>query len=180
MPRPSPILDTMLDGILRTALLFSLFLLFVGHNAPGGGFVGGLTAAAALLLRYVAGGIDEVDRLVPMSEGTFLGSGVVIATVTGLGGLLWGDAFLASAKVETSVGVLGTLKATSALPFDIGVYLVVVGLGLAILRALGTDADRDASVDPVEPVGPSAPVGRPVTDPSTGPATDPTTGEGGA
>jgi len=142
-PRPSTVLDTVLDGVLRTALLFSLFLLFAGHNAPGGGFVGGLTAGAALLLRYAADGSDGVDRLVPISEGTFLGGGVVIATLVGLGGFGWAGSFLGSAKVEADFGVLGTFKATTALPFDIGVYLVVVGLALAILRALGSDADED-------------------------------------
>lgn len=153
-PRPSPILDTLLDGILRSALLFSLFLLFAGHNAPGGGFVGGLTAAAALLLRFVAGGIEDVDTSVPISEGVLLGGGVLLASTTGLGGYLWGDAFLGSAKVEQSFGVLGTFKATTALPFDVGVYLVVVGLGLAVLRALGTDEDTDGDAGPVVPVGP--------------------------
>ena len=148
-PRPSTVLDTVLDSVLRTALLFSLFLLFVGHNAPGGGFVGGLTAAAALVLRYAADGIEGVDRLVPYPERVFLGGGVVIATLDGLAGYVWADAFLASAKVEYAVGVLGTLKATTALPFDIGVYLVVVGLVLAILRALGGDdaTDEDAPDD---------------------------------
>lgn len=141
-PRPSTVLDTVLDAVLRTALLFSLFLLFAGHNAPGGGFVGGLTAAAALVLRYAAEGSEGVDRLVPYSENVFLGGGVVIATLVGLGGFGWAEAFLGSAKVEASVGVLGTLKATTALPFDIGVYLVVVGLVLAILRALGGEADE--------------------------------------
>lgn len=146
-PRPSTVLDTVLDGVLRTALLFSVFLLFAGHNAPGGGFVGGLTAAAALVLRYAAEGSDGLDRLVPYSENLFLGGGVVIATLVGLGGLFWDGTFLGSAKVEASVGVLGKLKATSALPFDIGVYLVVVGLVLAILRALGTEADEDDEDD---------------------------------
>jgi len=142
-PRPSAILDTLLAAVLRTALLFSLFLLFAGHNAPGGGFVGGLTAAAALLLCYAAGGIDEVDRLVRVDEGMFLGGGVALATAVGLAGFGWDTAFLASAKLEFEVGVLGTFKATSALPFDIGVYLVVVGLALAVLRALGPDGDAD-------------------------------------
>lgn len=142
-PRPSTVLDTVLDAVLRTALLFSLFLLFAGHNAPGGGFVGGLTAAAALVLRYAAEGTEGVDRLVPVSEYVLLGGGVGLATLVGLGGFGWGNAFLASAKVEASVGFLGTLKATTALPFDIGVYLVVVGLVLAILRALGGEADHD-------------------------------------
>lgn len=148
-PRPSTVLDTVLDSVLRTALLFSVFLLFVGHNAPGGGFVGGLTAAAALVLRYAADGTEGVDRLVPYSESLFLGGGVVIATLDGLGGYVWGDAFLASAKIEYSVGVLGLLKATTALPFDVGVYLVVVGLVLAILRALGGE-------DPPDEDGPDA------------------------
>lgn len=145
-PRPSPILDTLLDAILRTAVLFSLFLLFAGHNAPGGGFVGGLTAAAAVLLVYAAGGLAAVDRVVPVREGLVLGLGLGIATAVGLGGFGWKDAFLGSSKLEFDVGVLGTFKATTALPFDIGVYLVVVGLALAVLRALGGegDADREA------------------------------------
>ena len=150
-PRPSLILDTLLDAILRTALLFSLFLLFAGHNAPGGGFVGGLTAGAALLLVYAASGVAGVNRVVPLGEHVFLGFGVLLAGTTGLGGLLWGEAFLESAKVEVEVGVLGTLKATTALPFDIGVYAVVVGITLAVLRALGADADADAGV----PSGPA-------------------------
>lgn len=150
---PSPILNVMLDGILRTTLLFSLFLLFAGHNAPGGGFVGGLTAAAALLLRYIADGVEGVDRLVPVPEGAVLGGGVLLATGVGLGGYLWKAAFLGSAKVETAVGVLGTFKATTALPFDIGVYAVVVGLALAILRALGAEADSEMQQAAV-PTGP--------------------------
>ena len=146
IPRPSLILDTLLGAIVRTALLFSLFLLFVGHNAPGGGFVGGLTAGASLLLLYAAGGVDAVDRVVSVRESYFLGGGVLLAALVGLGGLVWGDAFLASVKVEEPFGPLGTLKATSALPFDIGVYAVVVGITLAVVRALGREADDEPEV----------------------------------
>ncbi len=146
-PRPSLIFDTVLDMVFRTALLFSVFLLFAGHNAPGGGFVGGLVAATALVLRYVAGGAAEVDRVAHVHETTLLGSGLLIAALTGAAGWLMGDAFLASGKVEVDVPLMGTLKATSALPFDIGVYLVVVGLGLALLRSLGVAADLDMDVD---------------------------------
>lgn len=146
-PRPSLILDTVLDGLFRTALLFSIFLLFAGHNAPGGGFVGGLVATTALILRYVAGGVDEVDRVLPISQSTFLGGGLLLAGLTSFGGWVWADAFLASAKVEIDLPLLGTLKATSALPFDIGVYAVVVGLGLAVVRSLGAEADIVPDVD---------------------------------
>jgi multicomponent Na+:H+ antiporter subunit A len=144
-PRESLILDTVLDMVFRTALLFSLFLLFVGHNAPGGGFVGGLVAATALTLRYVAGGADEVDRIARVHEATLLGSGLLLAALTGAAGWWIKGSFLASAKLEVAVPVLGTLKATPALPFDVGVYLVVVGLGLSLLRSLGAAADREQS-----------------------------------
>ena len=143
-PRPSLIFDTVLDAVFRTALIFSLFLLFTGHNAPGGGFVGGLVAAAALVLRYVAGGAEELNRVVRMSAAGLLGTGLLVAALTGMAGWVWGDAFLGSAKLEVEIPVIGVVKTTAALPFDIGVYLVVVGLGLAILRSLGAQADRTA------------------------------------
>lgn len=142
-PRPSLILDTVLDGVFRTALLFSVFLLFAGHNAPGGGFVGGLAAAAAIVLRYVAGGVAEVDRVLRVPESVLLGLGLLLTVVTGIGGWLWDEAFLASTEVKVDIPVLGTLKATTALPFDIGVYAVVVGLGLAVVRSLGAEAEAE-------------------------------------
>ena len=146
-PRRSLIFDTVLDMVTRTALLFSAFLLFAGHNAPGGGFVGGLVAASALVLRYVAGGAPQVDAVATVHEMTLLGSGLLVAALTGLWGFVAGGYFLYSDKVEVVVPVLGTLKATSALPFDVGVYLVVVGLGLALLRSLGQASDRDLAAD---------------------------------
>lgn len=166
-PRPSLILDTVLDGVFHTTLLFSLFLLFTGHNAPGGGFVGGLVAAISLVLRYVSGGRDEVDRVARVSPAVLLGSGLTLAATTSALGLVWGGAFLESIKVETDVPVLGHLKATSALPFDIGVYLVVVGLGLAILRTLGAAADEPADPEaacaesPTDVLPPGGREGRP-------------------
>lgn len=140
--RPSLILDTVLESVFRTAIVFSLFLLFAGHNAPGGGFVGGLVAAAALVLRYVAGGMPRIDSVARVAPRHLLGGGLFLAGLTGVAGWLWGSAFLKSTKLEVVVPVLGKLKATSALPFDIGVYLVVVGLGLVILQSLGAEADR--------------------------------------
>ncbi len=146
-PRPSVIFDTVLDMVFRTALLFSAFLLFAGHNAPGGGFVGGLVAATALVLRYVAGGAREVDRVARLQETTLLGAGLLLAALTGAAGWLLDGAFFASGKLEIDVAFMGTLKATSALVFDIGVYLVVVGLGLSLLRSLGAAADFDIDHD---------------------------------
>jgi multicomponent Na+:H+ antiporter subunit A len=139
--RPSLVLETVIDGVFRTVVLFSLFLLFAGHNAPGGGFIGGLVAAAGLLLQYVTWHLRGVDRVARASGPGVLGLGLGVAVATTMGGWLWGDTFLDGAKVEVDVGVLGTLKATTALPFDIGVYLVVVGLALSLLRVLGDEEE---------------------------------------
>lgn len=137
----SLILEASVDALFHTALLFSLFLLFAGHNAPGGGFVGGLVAGAAFVLRYLDGGADAVKRAVPLPPQTLLGTGLVTAVVTGTAPWLAGRDFLESSKLSIDAPLLGTVKTTSALPFDIGVYLVVVGLVLAVLRTLGAEAD---------------------------------------
>lgn len=127
-------------AVFPIIVLFSLYLLFAGHNAPGGGFVGGLVAGAALVLVYVAVGSDELRRVSRVPPESLLGVGVLFAAVTGVAGLWRGD-FLESAFVELPLPVLGTVKASSVLVFDIGVYFVVVGLVLAVLESLGGEMD---------------------------------------
>ncbi|MDY7100073.1 MAG: MnhB domain-containing protein [Actinomycetota bacterium] len=137
-------------AVFPLALVFSVFLLFAGHNAPGGGFVGGLVAGAAVTLRYADGGADAVRRTVRVPPEVLLGVGLAIAGTVGAAGLLGGELF-ESGKLEVDVAVLGTVKATSALPFDIGVFLTVVGVVVAALETLGASADRDAHTDPHAP-----------------------------
>lgn len=139
------VLDTLIDLVVRTALVFSVFLLFSGHNAPGGGFIAGLVAGIALVLRFIAGGREAVETALRLPPVGLLGTGLAISLVTGLAGWLWGDAFLESAKLDVDVPVLGVVKATSALPFDIGVYIVVLGVATAMLSALGRDEPESTS-----------------------------------
>jgi multicomponent Na+:H+ antiporter subunit A len=140
--RRSVVLETAVRLVFHTVLVFSLYLLFAGHNQPGGGFVGGLVAGAAFVLRYVAGGRAALRAAVPIDPGVPVGGGLVLAAGTGMTAWLFGGQFLESGKLELDLPVLGLLKATSALPFDTGVYLVVVGLVLAVLRTLGAEAER--------------------------------------
>lgn len=135
----SVILETSVQTIFPTALLFSVFLLFAGHNAPGGGFVGGLVAGAALVLRYVEGGPQVLRRVLPVPPPVVLGMGLTIALATAVAPLAFGLELLESSKVSVDVPAIGTVKATTALPFDIGVYFVVVGLVLVVLRTLGEE-----------------------------------------
>ncbi len=139
MNRGLLILDTVLDVVIRTALVFALFLLFSGHNAPGGGFIAGLVAGTCLVLQFVASGSDSVTARLPMRAEQFLGAGLLFAVLVGAAGWLWGSGFLESGYYQVDLPLLGLVKASSALVFDIGVFLVVVGLTAALISAVGDD-----------------------------------------
>ncbi|CAN5785409.1 hypothetical protein BH23ACT5_BH23ACT5_08760 [soil metagenome] len=139
----SLVLDFLVDLVIRTALVFSLFLLFTGHNAPGGGFVAGLVAGIALVLRFVAGGQPALRELMWAPPDAVMGLGLTLSLGTGIGGWMWGESFLHSVKVETTLPLLGVIKATSALPFDIGVFIVVFGLTAALLLSLGAGEENE-------------------------------------
>jgi len=140
--RRSVVLETAVRVVFHTILVFGVYLLFAGHNQPGGGFVGGLVAGCAFVLRYVAGGRAAVREAVPVEPGVPLGAGLLLAAGTGAAAVVLGGQFLESAYVDLDVPVLGDVKVTSALAFDAGVFLVVVGLVLGMLRTLGAEAER--------------------------------------
>lgn len=136
--RFSPLLATGARTMVPTLVLFSVYLLVVGHDTPGGGFAGGLLAAAALLLVYLAYGDRGVRSALRFDPEAVAGVGLLIAVVAGLAGLVLGDAFLESLSVSATVPWLGVVKLSTVLVFDVGVYLVVVGLvGASILRLGG-------------------------------------------
>ena len=140
----SLILDAGAGALFHTAIVFAVFLLVAGHNSPGGGFAGGLVAGAAFVLRYVQGGAPEVRRAVRLAPQTLLGAGLLVAASTAIAPLLFGGSFLEGGYAEFDVPVVGHVKATSALAFDIGVFLVVIGVVLMLLETLGAD-DEDAT-----------------------------------
>lgn len=147
----SLIVDTSVRVLFLSILVLSLYFLFAGHNQPGGGFVGGLVAGAAIALRYVAGGVDEVRSALPLRAQTLLGLGLLIAAVTAAVPIALGHDVLDHAYVETTLGVLGDLKLTSALPFDIGVYLVVLGLIMMMFEAFGDEISFDETIGEFSP-----------------------------
>ncbi len=138
-PRRSVILDTTLRLVIDLALVLSIYLLFAGHNQPGGGFVGGLVAAAAFALRYIAGGLAEVRSLLTVRPWTFLSIGLLLAAGTALQPVLGDAAPLNQRAFEWDLAVLGHVKLTTATIFDTGVYLIVVGLALMVFEGLGED-----------------------------------------
>jgi multicomponent Na+:H+ antiporter subunit A len=145
--RRSVVLEVITRILFHTIVVFSVYLLFSGHNEPGGGFAGGLVAGLALVLRYLAGGRYELGEAAPVDPGLLLGAGLLFSGGTGVVGLMLGAEVLQTAILETTLPVLGDVKLVTSLFFDIGVYLVVVGLVLDVLRSLGAELDRQVDED---------------------------------
>lgn len=139
---PSPLMLRMTASwILPIALVFSLYILLRGHNLPGGGFIAGLITAIALIVQYIAIGQDKTEQLLNAQQGRkyerWIGSGLSIAGLTGMGAFLWGRPFLTSAYLHPKLPLLGEIPLASAALFDIGVFLTVVGATLLLISVLG-------------------------------------------
>jgi multicomponent Na+:H+ antiporter subunit A len=136
----SLILEAGTRAVFHTMLLFSVYLLFAGHNFPGGGFIGGLVAAAAFVLYYIAEGPGHLRKTTRrVRPEVLLGVGILLAAAVGVAALAGGAAFLESGVIEVEVPIIGHVEASSVLVFDLGVYTIVVGLVLVILESLGAE-----------------------------------------
>ena len=137
--------------IFHSMLLLSLYLLLSGHNQPGGGFSGGLVAGTALIVRYLAGGRYELGEAMPLHAGYLLGAGVATAGLSALLPLFFGGAVLQTVVFDFTVPIWGDVHLATALLFDVGVYVLVLGLVLDILRSFGAEIDRHGEVEGLEP-----------------------------
>ena len=106
-----------------------------------------LVAGIALTVRYLAGGRYELGEAAPVHAGWLLGIGLFLSAGVGAVPLLFGGDVLQSAVLDADLGPFGELHLVSTLFFDIGVYLVVVGLILDILRSLGAEVDRQGEIE---------------------------------
>ena len=147
MNERSVILTTSARFLLPLLLIFSLYLLWRGHNEPGGGFVGGLVAAAALALYALAVGVDNAQRLLRLDLRTLMGVGLLCAIGAGLWGIVAGAPLLTGLWLSWPVPIIG--KVGTPLLFDVGVYLIVVGVTLKILFTLMTTPELDVQPVPV-------------------------------
>lgn len=114
-------------------LLFAAFMMLRGHDLPGGGFVGGLVAASAFVLYALAAGVDEARDVLRVEPHSLLGMGLAFAYGAGILALALGQPFLTGLWVDLHVPFLGDLHLGSALIFDLGVMLVVVGTVLLMV-----------------------------------------------
>ncbi|MEM9983685.1 MAG: Na+/H+ antiporter subunit B [Bacteroidota bacterium] len=128
----STIFQTATTYLLPLLLLFSVFILLRGHYLPGGGFVGGLIAATAFALHMLAFGLEETEQMIGFHPGVLMPTGLLLALGSGWLPMFWtGQPFMTGLWTSTPIPVIGLVG--TALLFDIGVYLVVVGITLTIL-----------------------------------------------
>lgn len=140
--RRSIILEVVVRLLFHALIIVSVYLLLTGHNTPGGGFAAGLVAGLALVARYLAGGRHELGATMPLDAGRILGLGLGLATTTAIVPLFFGQAALSSSWFDLDLGVFGEISFVTSTVFDIGVYFVVVGLMLDVLRSLGAEIDE--------------------------------------
>jgi multicomponent Na+:H+ antiporter subunit A len=152
--RRSVVFEVITRLLFPVMIMCSLYFLYVGHNAPGGGFAGGLIAGLALIIRYLAGGAHELDEAAPVDAGRVLGVGLLVAAA----GILWpvliggkiGQSYDAAIRLPWLQDVtlpwgaplFGEFHLVTSVFFDIGVYLVVIGVMLDLGRSLGSGIDQ--------------------------------------
>ena len=135
----SLILRVVVRLMMPVLFLFSFFLLLRGHNLPGGGFIGGLVAAAAFILYLLTLGVEAARNWFPIPVRYLAPVGVLLAVTAGLIGTVAGEPFLTGIWTTVNVASLGEVSVGTPLLFDIGVYLVVVGMVVESIIAMAEE-----------------------------------------
>lgn len=125
------------QSLLPLALLVSVYIFLRGHNLPGGGFIAGLITSVAIIQQYVANGVLWIKPRIKVDYQWLIASGILMATATGLGSWIFDKPFLSTWFDHFHLPWVGEFELASAMIFDLGVYLTVVGAVLLILANLG-------------------------------------------
>jgi len=136
-------LAMLMRPLLPLALAVSAYIFLRGHNLPGGGFIAGLITGIALMLQYVASGIDFANARLRFDYVKVAALGLALATASGLASLAFGVPFLTSAHGHVTIPLVGEVELASAMAFDLGVYLVVVAVVLLVLSEFGALSRRE-------------------------------------
>ncbi|MFT6029566.1 MAG: multicomponent K+:H+ antiporter subunit A [Oleiphilaceae bacterium] len=137
------------QSLLPLALLVSAFIFIRGHNMPGGGFIAGLVTAVAFLQQYIAHGVDWMTKRLRINYELLIACGLLIATSTGLGSFIFERPFMTTWFDHFHLPWVGEFELASAMIFDLGVYLTVVGATLLILANLGKLTTRERPVEKI-------------------------------
>ncbi|TKC14765.1 Na(+)/H(+) antiporter subunit B [Robertmurraya kyonggiensis] len=135
--------DIIIRSVAKVAVViiftFAINLFISGHHYPGGGFIGGLAFASAVILLFLTFDIETVRKNIPLDFKMVAAIGVLIAVLTGLGSLLFDVPFLSQAFGYFYLPIFGKTELATAVLFDIGVALAVIGTALTIIMSIGDD-----------------------------------------
>ncbi len=131
------ILQTVTKFTLFLIILFSIHLFFAGHYYPGGGFIGGLMTSGAIVLLLLAFDIKTVKAILPIDYIKVVAVGLLFSIGTGAGGLFFDKPFLTHAFTYVDLPLLGKTSLHTAVLFDTGVFLVVIGVTMTIIQTIG-------------------------------------------
>ncbi|WP_424629729.1 monovalent cation/H+ antiporter subunit A [Bradyrhizobium sp. SYSU BS000235] len=140
--------ETMATAALIMGLLFpvigvaAIFLLLRGHDLPGGGFVAGVTMAAAFILQYMARGTLWVETRLRILPVRWMGVGLLLGGGAGIVACILGHPFLTSYFAYAEIPLIGRVPVASALAFDIGVFSLVTGATVLMLIAIAHQSLR--------------------------------------
>lgn len=135
------------DVMLQTAtkvvtfiiLMFAVHIFFAGHYTPGGGFVGGLLTTSAIVLLMLAFDLETVKKILPINYVIMTAVGLLLALATAAASIIFDVPFFTHAYDYFDLPLFGNTSLHSALLFDVGVYLVVVGVTMTIIQTIGED-----------------------------------------
>lgn len=137
--------DVILQTVSKIAtfiiLTFGVYLFLAGHHEPGGGFIGGLVLASALVLLYLAFDIQTVEKGIPINYRLMAGIGVLVSICTGVSSLFYGTNFLNMEFDYFNLPIFGETELTTVTIFEIGVSLAVIGTALTIILSISEDVD---------------------------------------
>ncbi|OCS86607.1 Na(+)/H(+) antiporter subunit B [Caryophanon tenue] len=133
------ILRTVVKGVVFIILTLGMYLFFAGHNAPGGGFIGGLVLASAVVLLYLAYDIETIQKTMPFDFKKVAAVGVLLATGTALGSVLFDVPFLSHTDGYFDLPLLGETHLTTVTIFEAGVALTVVGVVVTIILSINEE-----------------------------------------
>ena len=149
---PSVIMQWMFPVLIT----FAIYILLRGHDLPGGGFSAGLILSIAFLLQYLAGGTRWAEDRIRILPLRWMGAGILLAAITGVGAWFLGYPFLTSHSRYIELPLIGKMPAATALFFDLGVFMLVVGSTVLILVALAHQSiriNRIRAIDSEKPKG---------------------------
>ena len=133
------ILRTVVKGVIFIILTLGVYLFFSGHNAPGGGFIGGLVLGSAIVLLYITYDIETVHKKMPFDFKKVAAFGVLLATGSAIGSLFFDVPFLSHEDAYISIPILGVKHLTTVTIFEAGVALTVIGTLVTIILSISED-----------------------------------------